>query len=327
MINKFKKYGSLKVVDVLRVISVFDLLLILLIIFVPVAVFAAKGGNRKPPKDDTQTQTSPVKIYDIDPASGPVGTNITINGSGFTTDNSIVIKGKTIASGISSPDGTTINFVLPPEAPCKPPKACPLKVYVSNNKGISNAVPFKVTHDVLPELTIITNQLPSGIENIYYKTVLEAESGTLPYTWSITAGVLPLGLSIDPDYGVISGTPTTNDVSNFIVKVIDSDQTSVSKAFEITIEPSNIPFDTLTIRGRFIDYFTHEPIEGVNFVRNAKNQDAIIQPSNENGEFSIVTTVNELVPGSTAALKAFGTIPIAINTHKVLVYIGKWTSA
>ena len=40
-----------------------------------------------------------------------------------------------------------------------------------------------------------------------YSTTLAATGGSSPYTWSLTAGILPPGLSLDTTTGMISGTP------------------------------------------------------------------------------------------------------------------------
>jgi FtsP/CotA-like multicopper oxidase with cupredoxin domain len=55
----------------------------------------------------------------------------------------------------------------------------------------------------LPAIT--TTALPNGAVNVAYNQTITATGGTTPYTWSATG--LPTGLSINPDTGVISGTP------------------------------------------------------------------------------------------------------------------------
>jgi hypothetical protein len=54
--------------------------------------------------------------------------------------------------------------------------------------------------------TVTTTSLSSGTVGVPYITVATASGGTPPYTWSEVG--LPAGLSIMPDTGVISGTPT-----------------------------------------------------------------------------------------------------------------------
>jgi hypothetical protein len=54
-----------------------------------------------------------------------------------------------------------------------------------------------------------------------YSAYLAAFGGTGPYTWAVTGGSLPAGLSLSK-WGVISGKPTGSGTSYFTVKVTDS---------------------------------------------------------------------------------------------------------
>lgn len=62
---------------------------------------------------------------------------------------------------------------------------------------------------------------------------LAASGGTAPYTWTATG--LPAGLSIDPDAGVITGTPTTTGTSTVTVTATDATETTASGSFDITV--------------------------------------------------------------------------------------------
>jgi hypothetical protein len=70
-------------------------------------------------------------------------------------------------------------------------------------------------------LTITTTSLASGTAGLQYTATLLAQSGTAPYTWSVT-GVLPAGLTLNAATGTISGVPTATGTFSFIVKVVDS---------------------------------------------------------------------------------------------------------
>jgi hypothetical protein len=69
---------------------------------------------------------------------------------------------------------------------------------------------------------ILTGTLPAWSKgNVYPSAGLTRVGGAAPFTWSISSGSLPTGLSINSSTGVISGTPTGSGTS-FTVQVVDS---------------------------------------------------------------------------------------------------------
>jgi hypothetical protein len=108
---------------------------------------------------------------------------------------------------------------------------------VSDGKGgtASKGVNITVTESTTP-LSITTTSLPSGTVGVSYGANLSATGGKTPYTWSITNGNLPLGLSLSTG-GLISGTPTTAGTYNFTIQVKDSSspQQTAPKSLSITI--------------------------------------------------------------------------------------------
>src|SRR5262249_40884177 len=68
------------------------------------------------------------------------------------------------------------------------------------------------------------------------------------YTWSVVAGSLPAGLTLNGS--AINGNPTTAGTANFTLRVSDSatptPQTD-SKAFSITVSPSSVTVTTAAL--------------------------------------------------------------------------------
>ena len=50
--------------------------------------------------------------------------------------------------------------------------------------------------------------MTGGEVDVPYTATPTVSGGTGPYTWSVTNGSLPAGLTINPTTGAITGTPT-----------------------------------------------------------------------------------------------------------------------
>jgi len=98
---------------------------------------------------------------------------------------------------------------------------------------------------VLQQYTIVVNDLlnidttgpwlSNGAVNAAYTDMIVASGGLPPYTWSLTGGSLPSGLSFNTNTGVITGTPTEAGSPYFTVKVTDAGGRTKSKDFGIGV--------------------------------------------------------------------------------------------
>jgi hypothetical protein len=95
--------------------------------------------------------------------------------------------------------------------------------------------------------SIATTSLPDGQVDAVYSQTLSASGGTGTYTWSVTGGFLPDGLSLNSSTGVVSGTPTNADNYSITVLVIDSKGKSASKNLSITIVPGPVTIITTSL--------------------------------------------------------------------------------
>ena len=92
-------------------------------------------------------------------------------------------------------------------------------------------------------LAVTTTSLPSGSIGAAYSTTLGASGGVTPYSWSVTTGTLPAGLSLNSTSGVISGTPTAAVTSNFTATVSDAETPAdtANASLSIVISSASCP--------------------------------------------------------------------------------------
>jgi len=76
--------------------------------------------------------------------------------------------------------------------------------------------------------------LPDGTAGQSYSGAVTASGGDAPYTVTLSAGSLPVGLSISSD-GTISGTPQSAGSSTFTVTVTDSAGATATGTYTITV--------------------------------------------------------------------------------------------
>ena len=84
-------------------------------------------------------------------------------------------------------------------------------------------------------LEVTTASLPGGTKSSAYSQSVAASGGYTDYTWSVSSGSLPAGLSLDASTGTISGTPTTPQTSGFTILVTDAFGNTASKPLSIVV--------------------------------------------------------------------------------------------
>ena len=82
-------------------------------------------------------------------------------------------------------------------------------------------------------LAVSTSTLPGATKSTAYNATLAASGGSTPYTWRVSAGSLPAGLTLSTA-GAITGTPTTTGASTFTVEVMDSKSAVATKQLSLT---------------------------------------------------------------------------------------------
>jgi hypothetical protein len=78
-------------------------------------------------------------------------------------------------------------------------------MHVADGAGADGSQGLSIT--IASALTLTTAALPNGTVNAPYSRTVAAAGGTQPLVWSISAGALPAGLSLDSATGGISERP------------------------------------------------------------------------------------------------------------------------
>ncbi|MFO1394416.1 MAG: putative Ig domain-containing protein [Steroidobacteraceae bacterium] len=97
-----------------------------------------------------------------------------------------------------------------------------------------------------PTVSVAPATLPNGRQNVAYSQTITASGGAAPYTYTLTVGALPAGLSLTSG-GAISGTPSVNGAFTFTIKATDSQGYSGSRAYTLTIAVPSIAIAPTTL--------------------------------------------------------------------------------
>ena len=100
---------------------------------------------------------------------------------------------------------------------------CLLTPRLVGNVVVVSGTPFSpaVFNQILQPLQITTSSIPGGTHAVAYSQTVLATGGVGAYTWTVKSGTLPTGLSIGPQTGVISGTPSAAGTYYFELLVTD----------------------------------------------------------------------------------------------------------
>jgi len=119
-------------------------------------------------------------------------------------------------SGIPSASGTSVFVVMVTDS---------ASVTTTKNLSLTIAAALNIT---------TASPLPPAIVGIAYSQNLAAAGGLPPYTWSLTSGALPSGITLTSG-GTLIGTPTSAGNTTFSVRVVDTSSLSTTKAFSLTV--------------------------------------------------------------------------------------------
>ena len=210
--------------------------------------FTAKVTDSTSPTAQTATQAfsitvaaavTPVQITASSVPSGQAGTayTTTLAASGGTTPYSWSISSGALPAGLTLAAASGVISGTPTTAGTFSFTAKVTDSTAPTAQTATRSLSITVAAAVTP-VQITTSSVAAGQVGVVYSTMIEASGGTTPYSWSISSGALPAGLTLAAASGTISGTPTTAGSFSFTAKVTDSTAPTAQTAtqsFSITV--------------------------------------------------------------------------------------------
>ncbi|WP_406069824.1 fibronectin type III domain-containing protein [Micromonospora sp. NBC_01638] len=97
-----------------------------------------------------------------------------------------------------------------------------------------------ITIPVTPAPNIVIASIPLAEITGPYSLRPTVVGGVAPYTWSIAAGALPPGLTVDPNTGQINGLPTTAGTFGLDLRVTDAAGLSDVRQIRLVVQPHTV---------------------------------------------------------------------------------------
>ncbi|HEX3150826.1 MAG TPA: putative Ig domain-containing protein, partial [Gemmataceae bacterium] len=168
-----------------------------------------------------------------------------------------------------------------------------ISLHVDGNNSDSDVAIESLT--INPMLGITTSSLPNWTETLAFNQPIATTGGTGPFSFIVSAGALPPGLSIDSTTGVISGTPTVGSGGSYLFTVAVADAAGAADIHQYSMDISAVSLGSISF-----DQWT----------MNKTGFAGTIAASTGTGAFTLSMTSGKLPTGMTYALNN-GIIAIA----------------
>jgi Bacterial Ig-like domain (group 3)/Putative Ig domain len=123
-----------------------------------------------------------------------------------------------------------------------------------------------LTIAIVATIAVNPGTLPSGVAGTSYNQSFTASGGIAPYTFALTSGTLPKGLTFNAATATISGTPTAAGTASLGCSVTDSENpaSKVSVAYSLTIAPLPLAITNTSLPAGLVGAAYSQQLNAVN---------------------------------------------------------------
>lgn len=127
-----------------------------------------------------------------------------------------------------------------------------VKVTAANNVMCTQDYTLMI-HPPCTTITVNPPLLNNGFVGTAYNQTFSASGGVAPYTFSVSAGALPDGLTLNATTGALIGMPTTVGSFNFTIKATDATGCAGTRSYNVIISGNGLMFYPLARPIRLLD--------------------------------------------------------------------------
>lgn len=132
---------------------------------------------------------------------------------------------------LTTPDEGTYSWIVPGTSSAE----CRLKICDVSDPTCCDTSQSVFRICECEKLEISAVSLPNGTEDCPYNQMFHAVGGCPPFSWSVTDGQLPTGLSLDGSSGTVTGEPTGLGDFEFTVTVRDMLQSTDEQRYSLEV--------------------------------------------------------------------------------------------
>lgn len=213
---------------------------------VDVMVATTVGTSATSGSDQFTYVGAPTTTQAIASVTGVAGTALSVTpvtSSGGYGTVSYALSGGTLPSGLSF---STSNGVLS-GTPTATFATTTFTVTATDSASQSSSQTFSLTVSA-PTIAISPGSIPNATVGVAYSQTFTASGGNGSYSYSITAGALPAGMSLSSS-GVLSGTPTAGGSFGFTITATDGNNFAGVLAHTLNVNGPTITVSPATISG------------------------------------------------------------------------------